>query len=197
MIGAVPQDKPTTRGASRYDAIIATLVGFCALCVSGYTAHVQRQQVRAAVWPILQFDSSNAPDIHFTLANKGVGPALIRHVIIKVDDQPVKNWREAMEKLLGPGEHLFSEADMNGYVLAPNESMAVVTARDPNNNPLVFDKSNPLWVTMNKERFRVTAEICYCSTLGECWTLRAGGLTPGTTIETRHCPTPSGITFQQ
>ena len=147
--------------------------------------------------PILEFDSSNAPDIHFTLANKGVGPALIRHVIVKVDDQPVKNWREAMEKLLGPGEHLVSESDMNGHVLAPNESITVVTARDANNNPLIFDKTNPLWVTMNKERFRVTAEICYCSTLGECWTLRGGGLTAGTTTETRRCPTPSDITFQQ
>ena len=196
MLGAVPEEKER-RGASRYDAIIATFVGFLALCVSAYTAYMQRQQVRAAVWPILEFDSSNAPDIHFTLANKGVGPALIRHVIVKVDDQPVKNWREAMEKLLGPGELLFSESDMNGHALAPNESMTVVTLRDANNNPLVYDKSNPLWVTMNKERFRLTAEICYCSTLGECWTLRGGGLGPGTTSETRRCSTPSDITFQQ
>ena len=196
MLAAVPEEKQT-RGASRYDAVVATFVGFLALCVSGYTAYMQRQQVRAAVWPILQFDSGNAPDIHFTLANKGVGPALIRNVIVKVDNQPVKNWDEAMKKLLGPGEHLFSESDMNGYVLAPNESIIAVTLRDANNNPLVFDKSNPLWVTMNKERFRVTAEICYCSTLDECWTLRAGGLTPGTTTETRHCPSRSESTFQQ
>ena len=87
MIGAVPQQTETRR-ASRYDAIIATLVGLCALCVSAYTAYVQRQQVRAAVWPILEFDSSNAPDIHFTLANKGVGPAIIRHVIVMADGQP-------------------------------------------------------------------------------------------------------------
>jgi len=100
-IGAVPEQKETRR-ASRYDAVIATLVGLCALCVSAYTAYVQRQQVRAAVWPILEFDSSNAP-IHFTLANKGVGPAIIRHVILKVDAQPVRNWREALEKILGPG----------------------------------------------------------------------------------------------
>jgi hypothetical protein len=196
IIGGVPEKKET-RGASRYDAVIATFVGLLALCVSAYTAYIQRQQVRATVWPILEFDSSNAPDIHFTLANKGVGPALIRNVLVKVDDQPVKNWREAMEKLLGPGEHLVSESDMNGHVLAPNESITVVTARDANNNPLVFDKTNPLWVTMNKERFRVTAEICYCSTLGECWTLRGGGLTAGTTTETPRCPTPSDITFQQ
>src|SRR5205807_9429834 len=82
MIDAVPEQTETRR-ASRYDAVIATFVGLCALCVSGYTAYIQRQQVRAAVWPILQFDSSNAPDIHFTLANKGVGPAIIRNVIVK------------------------------------------------------------------------------------------------------------------
>ena len=91
-------NKQATPGASRYDAVIATFVGVCALCVSGYTAHVQRQQVRAAVWPILEFDSSNAPDIHFTLANKGVGPAIIRNVIVRVDGQPVRNWKEAFER---------------------------------------------------------------------------------------------------
>ena len=91
------------------------------MCVAGYTAYIQRQQVRAAVWPILEFDSSNAPDIHFMLANKGVGPALIRHVVVRVDDQPGKNWREAMEKLLGPGEHLGAESDMSGRAFAGDE----------------------------------------------------------------------------
>ena len=142
--------------ASRYDAIIATLVGLCALCVSGYTAYMQRQQVRAAVWPILQFNSSNAP-IHFILANKGVGPAIIRHVVVKVDGQPVRNWKEALERILGPGEHLGSESDMSGRVFAAGESMTVFTPHDPENNPLNFDKSNPLWVKLNKDRLRVTA----------------------------------------
>ena len=168
----------------------------CALCVSAYIAYVQRQQVRAAVWPILEFDSSNAP-IHFTLANKGVGPAIIRHVVVKVDGQPVRNWKEALGRILGPGEHLFSESDMSGHVFAAGESMTPLTPRDPENNPLNFDKSNPLWVKMNKDRLRVSVEICYCSTLGECWTLRASGLTPSTTTETRRCPTPSATSFQQ
>jgi len=186
-----------TRRASRYDAVIATLVGFCALCVSAYTAHVQRQQVRAAVWPILEFDSSNAPDIHFTLANKGVGPAIIRHVIVMVDGHPVRNWKEALEKILGLGEHLVSESDMSGHVFAAGESMDVFTPLDPENNPLKYDKSNPLWVKLNKDRGRVTVEICYCSTLGECWTLRGSGMTPSTTTETRRCPSPSATSFQQ
>ena len=184
------------RSASRYDAVIATLVGFLALCVSGYTAYMQRQQVRAAVWPILEFDSGNGP-IHFTLANKGVGPPIIRHVVVKVDGQPLRNWKEALEKILGAGEHLGSESDTSGHVFAAGESITVFTPHDPENKPLNFDKSNPLWVKMNKDRFRVTVEICYCSTLGECWTLRADGLTPSTTTETRRCPTPSAISFRQ
>src|SRR4030095_7808547 len=186
------------RGASRYDAVIATLVGLCALCVSGYPAYVQRQQVRAAVWPILEFYSSNAPDMHFTLANKGVGPAIIRNVIVKVDDQPVRNWNDVLEKIFGPGEHPRSESDMSGRVFAAGESMTVLTLFDAaHGEPLVFDKTDPLWVKMNKDRERVTVEICYCSTLNECWTLHADGLKPGTTTETGYCPTPSATSFQQ
>jgi hypothetical protein len=90
-----------------------------------------------------------------------------------------------------------SESDMRGHVFAAGESRTVFIPHDSENNALNYDKSNPLWVKMNKERFRVTVEICYSSTLGECWTLRAGGSTPGITTETRRCPTPSAITFQQ
>ncbi len=194
-IEPVPEKGPTRR-ASRYETVIATLVGLCALCVSAYTAYVQRQQVRAAVWPILEFDSGNGP-IKFILANKGVGPAIIKHVIVKVDDQPVRNWAEVLEKILGPGYHPGEEADMSGRVFAAGESITVFTPHDSENNPLNFDKSNPLWVKLNKDRLRVTAEICYCSTLDECWTLHAGGLTPSTTTPTRRCPTRSAITFQQ
>lgn len=181
----------------RYETIIATLVGISALFVSAYTAYVQRQQVRAAVWPILEFDSSNSPEINFTLANKGVGPAIVRHVIVKVDGQPVKNWLDVSEKLLGPGNHRFSESDMSGHVLSPGESITVFTPRHPDNSALVFDKANPLWVTMNKERERVTVEICYASTLGECWILRGGTMSHASTTEVGRCPDQSAATFQQ
>jgi len=191
----MPEEK-AMRGASRYDVVIATVVGFLALCVSGYTAYMQRQQVRAAVWPILQFDSNNGP-ISLILANKGVGPAIIKHVIVKVDDQQVKNWLEAMNKILGAGDHHYSESDMSGRVLSAGESLAIFIPHDADNNPLNFDNSNPMWVKLNKDRFRVTVEICYCSTLNECWTVRGGGTGPNTTTATRRCPAPSAESFEQ
>src|SRR6516164_3283779 len=107
-------EEKSTRGATRYDALVATFVGVCALCVAGYTAYMQRQQVRAAVWPILEFDTSNGPNIHLSVANKGVGPAIIRHVIVRLDGRPVKNWDELLQRVLGPGKHHFSESDING-----------------------------------------------------------------------------------
>ena len=196
MVGPVPEESET-RTASRYETFIATFIALLAVSVAGYTAYMQRQQVRAAVWPILEFDSSNGPTVHFTVSNKGVGPAIIKHVIMKVDGQPVRNWREALDKLLGPGKHRYSESDISGHVFAANESMDVFTPRDPDGNPIAFDKSNPFWIEMDKNRARLTTEICYCSTLGECWTLRAGGMTHGTTTANRRCPGPSEITFEQ
>jgi len=195
MLGAVPENRPT-RGASRYDALIATFVGVCALCVSGYTAYMQRQQVRAVVWPILEFDSNNGP-VQFTLSNKGVGPAIIKHVIVRIDDRPVRNWGEAVDKLLGPQEPHYAEIDMNGRVLSAGERLDIFTAHDANNNPLNFDKSNPLWVKLNTERLRVSVEVCYSSTLGECWTLRAGGKMRSTTTRIHRCPTVSATSFEQ
>jgi hypothetical protein len=191
----VPEEKET-RAANRYETVIATFIAFLAVGVAGYTAYMQRQQVRAAVWPILEFDSSNGP-IRFALANKGVGPAIIKHVSVRVDEQPVKNWAEVLEKILGPGYHPGEESDMSGRVVAAGESMNVFTPHDEAQNPIPFDKSNPLWAKLDAGRSRVMVEICYCSTLGECWTLRAGGMSPGTTTQIDHCPTPSEITFQQ
>jgi hypothetical protein len=190
-------EKSERGGGSRYGTIIATFVGFLALCVSGYTAYMQRQQVRAMVWPILQFDSSNAPDIHFTLANKGVGPAIIQHVIVRVDGKPFRNWHDIFEKLLGPGEHHGSESDMSNRVLTAGEVLDIMTPHRTDGDPIKYDRSDPVWQKWNDERFKVTIEICYSSTLGECWTLRAGGRQPNVTTECRTCPTPSEISFQQ
>src|SRR5690242_1943827 len=185
-----------TRAATRYETVIATLIALLAVCVAGYTAYMQRQQVRAAVWPILEFDTSNGP-IRFTLSNKGVGPAIIKDVVLRVDDQPVKTWYQAMDKILGPGKNTGEESDMTGHVFSAGESLDVFTPHGEDGNPVKFDRSNPLWTQLNSGRNRITVEICYCSTLGECWTLRGGGSKPSSTIATSRCPAPSEVSFRQ
>jgi hypothetical protein len=127
-----------------------------------------------------------------------VGPAIIRHVIVTVDGQPVTNWEQALQKILGPGIHHFSESSMNGHVLSAGESMQICTPADANGKPITVDKSNPVSINMDKARARVGIEICYCSTLGGCWTLRSGAMGGSTTTaETRRCPNQSATSFQQ
>ena len=183
-------------GVIRYETIIVTLIGLSALFVSGYTAYVERQQVRAMVWPILEYDSSNEPMIRLSLENKGIGPAIIRRVIVTVDGQPVPNWQEALQKLVGPGTYHFSESTMSGHVLKAGESIDILVPHDFDNSVLTSEKSGELWTTLNKARSRVGVEICYCSTLGDCWTLHRDSNT-NSTVETRKCPEKSAITFQQ
>jgi hypothetical protein len=183
--------------AIRFETIIVTLIGVSALFVSGYTAYMQRQQVRAAVWPILEYGTSNEPNIRFTIDNKGVGPAIIRHVIVKVDGEPVRNWHDALQKLLGPGEYKYTQSSITGHVFAAGESMDVLVPHNFDGTPLPSDRSNPLWTALNKERGRVGVEICYSSTLGDCWVLRRDPNTRSTTTEVRTCPDTSAVSFEQ
>ena len=81
---------------------------------------------------------------------------------------------------------------MSGRVFSAGESTNVFTPHDEANNPIPFDKSNPLWAKLNTDRSRVTVEICYCSTLGECWILRGGGTTLSTTTSTPSLPDSVG-----
>jgi hypothetical protein len=61
--------------------------------------------------------------------------------------------------------------------------MDVMVPHDSDGGPLTFDKSAALWTALNKERGRVAVEICYCSTLGDCWILRSDPNSRSTTTE--------------
>lgn len=189
----------------RYDALIATIIATLAVAVSAYTAWLQRQQVRAQVWPVLEYGSWNEPELKLWLANKGVGPAFIRHAIVTVDDNPVADWKAMMQKLLGPGRYSFTSDSIRNRVLSAGENLALLTPHfDSSRQELVarFDKEPfrvgaELAATFDKERSRVGVEICYCSTLGECWTLFAPAHQPSRIGESDKCPAPSASTFER
>ena len=181
----------------RFETLIVTFIGVCALFVSGYTAYMQRQQVRAATWPILEFGTSNEPKIAFTVDNKGVGPAIIRNVIVRVDGEPVRNWNQALQKLIGPGDYKFTQSTISGHTFSAGESLDVMVPHNFDGTPLDFDRSNPLWSSLNQQRGRVGIEIGHSSTLGDCWILRREANSTSTTTEVRTCPDRSAVSFEQ
>lgn len=165
-----PEGSPNASAKSgvRWDAmaaVIAALIGLLSLIVAGYTAYVQRytaniqrEQVRAQVWPRIGIgnDDNNQS---IMLYSKGVGPAIIRSAQVFVDGHPQPDWAHVLEAL-GLPAHGFSQSDLNRNVLSPGEQVPIIHIRDRD----------------SYDRFKSAAEsrltlvkVCYCSTLGECW----------------------------
>lgn len=146
-----------TRNWDGVAAIIAALVGLLALCVSGYTAYIQRQQVRAQVWPYMTMAYQD-PSHKLTVFNKGVGPAIVRSVQVLVDGKPQSNWIHVFAAI-GMASVDFGHSTLNGNVLSPGETLPILVFPDESAESHFREAMNA----------RGKIHICYCSTLGECW----------------------------
>jgi hypothetical protein len=161
--------KPTTpkRREIKWDAlaaIIASLVGFLALLVAGYTAYVQRytaeiqnKQVQAQVWPYL-ISGNNDLTQSLVVNNKGTGPAIVRSVQVRINGTPQRDWNQLVANM-GLPPHSFFQATINREVLSPGEELQIIRFSD-----------KALWQRFKGAALnRMSIDICFCSTLGECW----------------------------
>lgn len=183
--------------ATRYDAVVATFVGVLALLVSAYTAYTQRQQVRAEVWPYIEIFSNTEPAMSISVANKGVGPALIKDVVITFDGRAVSSWNELLDGALGPGKHHRAYSTVDGRVLGAGERIDALQLRDEHDAPAPLGPAGSESARFREALSRIGVRVCYCSTLGDCWTLDAPAGSPPTRTETRRCPAPSPRSFRE
>lgn len=119
-----PDAGTATRRGIRWDAmaaIIAALIGLLALCVSGYTAYIQRQQVRAQVWPYLKIGQSTFPPSIY-VANQGVGPAIVHSVEVLVDGKPQPDWTHVFTAVGMHGDINDQGPAISGDVLVPGRN---------------------------------------------------------------------------
>lgn len=177
---AAPGKQGRERHWDAFAAVVAALIGFLALLVSGYTAYVQREQVRAQVWPFLIIGYAD-PDRSIIVLNKGVGPAQVRSVEVLVDDRPQRSWSEVLAALgLDTDRENLKRSTVNGNVMTAGERIEMIQLPDAE----------------SYERFRVAAQkrvkisICYCSTLGECW-VRDRKVRDQTSMQVDACPASS------
>ncbi len=161
------QRPPQRRDWDGVAAVIAAFVGLLALCVSGYTAYLQRQQVRAQVWPYLEPGMSGSKR-EVILFNKGVGPAIIRSVKILVDGKPQRNWSTVFAALGISYDHHIPYSTINGVVISANDRI----------EQLVFPTTDDFNLYAHQVS-RVDLKLCYCSSLGECWTYDGSAKLPG------------------
>jgi hypothetical protein len=177
---APPPPKPSAH-PDRLAAIASGFVAALALAVSTYNVYLQRQQIRAQVWPRLQWSYTNVDGFEYTLANNGVGPAEVEAVEVKVDGKPVADWEEAVRLSTGAARpHVNSF--MNGRALSPGAEM----------HPLHVAAGTDA-EAMDAAHERIEIDICYCSSLHDCWQLT--GWHRPVALSTA-CPSPS-LPFHQ
>ena len=143
-------------------AIVASLVGLLALLVAGYTAYIQRQQVRAQVWPWLlagNNDNQNSVEVY----NKGVGPAIVRSARIWVDGKSQPDWNHVLDALGVAKPRAYSESTIYPNVLSSGETVSIIKFIEKD----AYQRFRAAAIQKH-----MTIEICFCSTLGECWRYR-------------------------
>ena len=149
------------------------LAGFLSLLVSTYNVYLQRTQVRAQVWPNVEWLYYGREGYEQVLKNTGIGPARIIGARVSLDGRPYDTWDALVRELFKRDPRLASGVSFDGWhsqirgrtVPAGGEISAMKVTVDE--GPQADAKRAAL-----AEAFEhVTTQICYCSALDECWLL--------------------------
>jgi hypothetical protein len=165
-------------------AVIAAFIGLLALAVSAYTAYVQREQLRAQVWPHLTIESSNVdPDSAWHVTNVGTGPARVTAMRVVVDGVPATTWYD-VTKAAG---YRSGEGVTRSYIsraIIPAGKQVIFARPDRGESSQVRFKD---LLPDGKHTLHVT--LCYCSVLGDCWVASSHDrMLDGSLITADGCP---------
>jgi hypothetical protein len=104
--------------------------------------------------------SLNEGAFSVTVTNRGVGPAEVQRVRVLVDGKPAVDWLD-MEAMLRGRRRFFESSSFDeiaGQVVNPGLTIESFKVSDRAEALALFAESS-----------RVAIEICYCSSLGDCW----------------------------
>lgn len=143
-------------------ALSAAFIGLCALFATLYQASLERQTQHLSVWPRLEFQFHTGAESPFSLsiANKGIGPAIVHDLRVHFDGSPVSTWQSLVEDI---GSELTSTISINtieGSIVSAEEAIALFEIQ-PGEAAVEFRE--------NYQRIKV--EVCYCSVFEDCWLL--------------------------
>ena len=181
--------EPVVAGKPRRDwdalaAVIASFIGLLALAVSGYTAYVQRAQLRAQVWPHLVIESSNVdPETAWHVTNHGTGPARLTAVRVMVDGAPMTSWDDVLRVAGYPDGGGLILSSIRQLVLPAGQRIPFVRPNQREQDRARFNSLLP----GGKHRLDIT--MCYCSVLDDCWIASSRDLVlDGRPITIEGCP---------
>lgn len=140
--------------------------------------------VRASSTPILQFGHGNAGEsqpgkppegaITFSVENVGTGPARVQWFEVRYGGKPMASFNEllrAVDPVAKGAAHITTTTTaIAPTMMAAGEDRTIVTWVRP---PASDIAGQTLWNKMDKARWELKIEACYCSVFEECWTTSA------------------------
>lgn len=157
---------PRWRRFETIGSVTAIVVGVAAIFVSTYQAHIMRNEIRASVWPALQITGFISADPEGTrigarVSNVGVGPALIERITVKVEGDFIEDLPELITTAPEGANHSFEL--LRGRIMASGEAI------DSFSFEYVGKSYDELWPTYQYYGEHMELEVCYCSSMKECW----------------------------
>jgi hypothetical protein len=147
------------------------LVGLSAIAISTatlfvyiYQARIMLAQQHTSVWPRVEWSHSNVGGVYVEVKNKGIGPAIIKNAVLKVDGKEIPTIDSLFTELIGTHTNMpYITSYVVGRVMSPGESF----------KPFIV--SDSLYAAKLDSAFRVREfemDVCYCSIYNDCWLTR-------------------------
>ncbi|NRA29983.1 MAG: hypothetical protein HRU11_06945 [Parvularculaceae bacterium] len=160
-------------GWSDVGSFLAVILSIAALLVSVIEANTTNRAAEAEVWPYVEiYGGYSGEGFYYRMQNKGVGPALLKSLVITLDGEPVDSAADMVADVLG-------EEDAFGYdrIRSTTPSGGVISPREVIN--LFSVEWDPVARRLEEQlRDRLDAEACYCSVYDRCWIAKKGALEP-------------------
>jgi hypothetical protein len=159
--------RPWYREPETFIALTALVVSVSAVVVGIYEAALQRRHDRAEVWPHLELTTFTTPNgASLSVENTGIGPALIKSVVVTLDGKPTRNWGELLTSMLGRAPSApFSNSTIAESAIRPGVKVTMLGLPNPDMPP-------EFWRSIH----RVAVTICYSSVFDESWMMRDEGI---------------------
>lgn len=170
-------------------AVTAIFTSVVAVGVALYSAKVDRDYARMAVWPYLLIGFSGTPIVlsdeeilaiesgerpadnlflerSIVVMNRGMGPAVVQYASLRDASGSYPNWSAYLERGLGQKNvQMAGQSHFGSGVIPAGELIQALRVTGPR-----------AVTALNTAGSDSVLEICYCSVYQECWVSRLGSL---------------------
>lgn len=180
---------PHRIGHRMFDLIVAgsaILISVISLIVAIEHGRSMQKLVAASSWPLLQYASGNTDDqnrssINLSITNAGVGPAMVKRFRLLYRGRSYDNAYKFLWDCCGYSVRTVDPTKHEeGVPLTSMVEASVIRGGDTATYLLMplAASNKDAWKKLDRARFEVKFDACYCSVLGECWNSDLRGLDP-------------------